>query len=236
MSHIIGRGRYARETYPTAGVAGAVGPPGPPGPPGPAGPPGPPGPPGPSTLGYGLYAARPAPGNIGSRYVSSDGSTEWVDDGTVWRPMINGKPGTQVPLVASFTAYGTGGVTWSDAAGIITANGPFSPQTAGLVVAKNPTVDAKTHVGLAAAGNFTAAGIVVRDSATQLATAVGLGFDRLDRADVVNFTDDGTFNAIIGDLGIGTDYWFRFVDDGVNHVFYTSADGLRWHQIATQAR
>ena len=37
MSRVIGRGRYATETYPQASSAGGVGPPGPPGPPGPAG-------------------------------------------------------------------------------------------------------------------------------------------------------------------------------------------------------
>jgi hypothetical protein len=41
MSHIIGRGRYARETYPSGGVSGVTGITGPSGPSGPTGPTGP---------------------------------------------------------------------------------------------------------------------------------------------------------------------------------------------------
>ena len=60
----------------------------------------------PAIGGYGLYAARPAAGNVGARYVTSDGGIEWVDDGSVWRPLIGGTAGGQVPLVAAFTNYG----------------------------------------------------------------------------------------------------------------------------------
>jgi hypothetical protein len=62
-----------------------------------------------SSLGFGPYSARPAAGHAGARYLASDGLVEFVDDGTAWRPMLRGVPGTEVApgnSIAAFTQVG----------------------------------------------------------------------------------------------------------------------------------
>lgn len=71
---------------------------------------------------YGAFASRPAAGNAGARYVTSDCQTEWIDDGTEWRPLINGRIGKQPPSYATFTQFTAGsitGTTFADECGSI---------------------------------------------------------------------------------------------------------------------
>lgn len=55
----------------------------------------------------GTFAARPAPGSAGQQYFATDGVIgQWVSDGTLWRPMIAGVLGYEVPSLADFNAAG----------------------------------------------------------------------------------------------------------------------------------
>jgi hypothetical protein len=78
----------------------------------------------------GTYAGRPAPAQQGRRYVCTDGSpVEFLDDGTLWRPLIDGTLGvetapansiaalTQVNFQAGTAASGVGGCAIITAAG-----------------------------------------------------------------------------------------------------------------------
>ena len=57
------------------------------------------------------FANRPAAGFQQPNFVATDGQNEWVDDGTAWRPKINGTLGTEVPAVAGFTHVQASGLT-----------------------------------------------------------------------------------------------------------------------------
>lgn len=59
----------------------------------------------------GVYASRPAVGTAGHRYITTDGYTEFVDDGSLWRPMIFGRLGYEPPSVSGWTTYSHGGIS-----------------------------------------------------------------------------------------------------------------------------
>lgn len=69
-------------------------------------------------VGYGLLASRPTPGTAGQRYVASDAMvSDWVDDGTSWRPLISGVMGIEPPLVSAFTGMNVGTTTFTQQPG-----------------------------------------------------------------------------------------------------------------------
>ena len=234
MSHIIGFGRHARETYPEGPRSSGVGPQGPQGASGaqgPAGAQGAQGPQGdPAIGGYGLYSARPAAGNLGARYISSDGGPEWVDDSTVWRPLFDGHPGKQVPLVAALTTFG--GATWIDSTGTIFGSSGNVGATSGIVAAKTGASDTIGHCSVDQLTTNGYGGLVVRDAATQAQIILGIGTNGAIQVSL--WTDDNTFltDVATNQVGIGP-VWIRIVDDGAGLTFYRSNDGVNWQQIDT---
>jgi len=82
---------------------GLQGDPGPQGDPGIQGDPGPPG----ASVGIGAFGARPAAGNAGALYMPTDAPFMAIDDGTAWRPLLDGVLGTEPPAAAVFTGVRT---------------------------------------------------------------------------------------------------------------------------------
>lgn len=63
----------------------------------------------------GTFSSRPAAGTAGRMYFPTDGGLGAVDDGSNWRPLLNGNIlGTQPPAAASFTAFNQGASTLVD--------------------------------------------------------------------------------------------------------------------------
>lgn len=61
---------------------------------------------------YGTFAARPAAGSAGRlAFVTDSPIQTWVDDGSAWRPLINGVIGTAPPAVAGMTWVNQGGAS-----------------------------------------------------------------------------------------------------------------------------
>lgn len=77
------------------------------------------------SVSFGAYASRPAAGNSGHLYVASDAPVGlWVDDGTVWHPMLKGQvPGVQPPAASTWTAVNAGSSTFADENGAIKFQG-----------------------------------------------------------------------------------------------------------------
>lgn len=193
------------------------------------------------SLGYGLYAARPAPGSVGSRYVASDGATEWVDDGAAWKPLIAGRPGTQIPLLATFpTVYGAT-ATFADAQGRIVAT---SPGTAGT------TLNARTapipvgvwsrtlHCTLIQEEDTNESGamIVLTDGTIFRTFGLQLGLGAFSIA-VLDWTTVNGPRALVmsGTAAQQDGVWFRVTDDTVNTSYEVSSDGLSWALVLSEA-
>ncbi len=175
---------------------------------------------------YGLYASRPPPGQLGVRYISSDGGPEWLDDGTAWRPILPGKTGKQVPLVASFAST-FGAATFTDAAGVIIGQLPDGFTASGLVVPKSATTELIVHPSVVACIDGGGGGIVIRDSATQNQMHFAVGGDQLHQLYVTVWTDDNTFSVQASSYYLSSFRWLRFVDDGTDFHFYVG-NGTNW--------
>jgi hypothetical protein len=69
----------------------------------------------------GTFANRPAAGHAGALYIATDSPiAQWVDDGSAWRPLIQGQAlGTQVPAASNWTSFGSG-ATVADNKGTLT--------------------------------------------------------------------------------------------------------------------
>lgn len=195
------------------------------------------------TTGFGVYAARPVSGSLGQRYVTSDGAVEWINDGSVWRPLLAGTVGNQVPPVAAWTTVLGVAVTFGDAQGTALAVGPGSgsDNICGLLVAKTAPVTATMHVRQASSGNSATAGVVVRDSGTGALVIFGSyssGIGDFYNVGVFNFTNPSTFASTVviapNDFARTVGAWLRVVDTGFMQSFQASPDGRNWLTLGTQ--
>lgn len=59
------------------------------------------------------FANRPAAGISGRMFTPTDGYCQFIDDGTNWRPIFEGKIGTAPPSASSFTIINAPGVIYS---------------------------------------------------------------------------------------------------------------------------
>jgi len=193
-----------------------------------------------ASLYYDAYAARPAAGTKGSRFVASDGAVEFVDDGAAWRPLLGGRRGTELPTVATWTtAFGT--IAGTDLAGTVQfiSTGAGAAQLAGLTdplaAATNYEVTACVRVSPKYVGDV---GIILRDSVTGDAYFLGVHGDgysmRWMRASYSGGGGQNLINA--GALPVGPEVWFRVSSDFVaGDSFQLSADGLTWHELVFEA-
>lgn len=201
-------------------------------------------------LDVGLYSARPAAGHKGARYVTTDAGVEWVDDGAVWRPLLDGRIGTQVPLVASFSAFGSGG-TYADASGVLTAvaAGGGSNQLAGLLEntpgaaftltthqrgQANSVLNVTGGLGIVASDGTKYTSLWVYN--TQATVGVAGAACRIA---VVDWNDAVTFSAE-PEVAIAwplAGSWLRIKDDGTTTTLYQiSADGVQWFTLLSRSR
>lgn len=126
---------------------------------------------------YTTYASLPAAGVAGRMASVSDSPiAQWIDDGSTWRPLINGVIGVAPPLVASLTAFNQGGAVFTQLNGAILVtgvnDGAAPGATRGMAVAN---VAATAYAELASAfraigdtttNHFNGAYAILRESAT----------------------------------------------------------------------
>lgn len=189
---------------------------------------------------YGTFASRPAAGLSGSRMACSDGSTQFVDDGSIWRPYINGKAGLTPPLVAAWdTAFGT--ITPTDSAGSVVFESPgggaqvLSGVTMNLAAATDYTVTCYIRGEFEAANGDT--GLVIRDSVSGDCQFFGIHGDgysgRWMRATYVGGGQNATN---FGAVPFGEGVWFRIVSVfAVGDSYQLSADGETWIEVVNVA-
>lgn len=68
------------------------------------------------------HANRPAAGMAGRRFYPTDGTSEFIDTGSEWRPNLNGTLGKQPPAASNWTvvaASGVSGTSFADQAGAL---------------------------------------------------------------------------------------------------------------------
>jgi len=185
------------------------------------------------------YAARPAAGTDGDLFIPTDGYHLFRDNGGAWTPWglifpmsappttgwswVNQSTATvdESRTVFHMNASTTGG---SNQWRLRVRSAPSTPWTLTTYV-ENP------H------WNGMHAGLLVRDSSSGRFTILG----RLTREymTIRRYTAPATFSAAVftNTVPYGQHpWWWRLVDDGVNHTYYYSADGQHFVQIYQEAR
>lgn len=126
-----------------------------------------------SSIGYGLYASRPAAGTAGKMYIPSDGWVPFVDDGANWRPYLNGRVGMQPPAAAGWTIVNAAGGTLADDHGTLLYTAPSlnnnTSSNAATACRSLPATPFTLTVGFKYNGaplNVTGVGLAYRDSGT----------------------------------------------------------------------
>ena len=201
----------------------------------------------------GTFANRPAAGNAGALYIATDSPiAQWVDDGSAWRPLIQGQAlGTQVPAASAFTAFNAGTFTFSDASGTIrfectTGTGASNVRGAALSLSSSTAYVeaciADTSPGYNAS-TVSSTGVMLRESSS--GKAVGI-FTRVQQAaaaipacaylEVVTINNNGgsAFSAEIS-LPINAPKFFRVKRSGSDIVVEVSPDRLAWKTSRTFA-
>lgn len=229
------------ETGPTgatgaAGSTGATGATGPQGEPGAGGGGG---------TGYGTFASKPSAGTAGALYTPSDGMSQWVDDGTVWRPIVQGIVGNAPPAAASWTKqdYNSAVGTLVDAGGgVVLRNTAHDANDRPTVAYKAvPSAPYTVTAYLEATynyDNYTHYGMVLRDGTgamVYMAIAAESGYWTKIYLTNTSGVITGTYASV---TLVSPFKWFRIQDDNTNRIFFMSETGVAgsWVEIFRHAR
>jgi hypothetical protein len=188
----------------------------------------------------GAYASRPAAGNAGAVYYSTDSVIVSVDNGTVWKEYFQGRLLTP-PVLGDFTSVNLGTattdttkggvyfrdqVTSTDNMRIYKKSAPATPYvvTACFIINWPPV-------------SFHSAGLVFRQSSDGKLAVLGF-----DVANIVSakWTSVTSFSSSYTSIGSSTTpanrpyFWFRIADNGTNRTVSISNDGVHfydWHTV-----
>ena len=208
------------------------------------------------------FANRPSAGTSGRIFLPSDGAVQFVDDGSEWKPYINGRLGKQPPLVSGFTQIlGNGkATTFTDQAGTILAT--WSNTSGGedlRILKKSAPTPGATGYRL----TIHARPLLPIDNSSG-SWLFGLGFRQSSDGSVETFQWAGSPNSanrfpirhrytanntgasptfsfsaqVVGNNGDHwANAWLRLERDTAtgDRRYYTSQDGLNWRQITNMA-
>jgi hypothetical protein len=207
----------------------------------------------------GTYAARPAPGTKNRIYVSTDsGILLFFDDGTAWRPLIDGITGTETAPSGSTAAY-----TFTNTS----SNGQFF-QTAGVATLRSLGGGGSDAINMADAprsagqsivaalrgymlptqdGAFCSFGIHLRNPTTGAIILLAVTLSTLTSPNYGGnllqgeiYTNATTFSSRYFNLrsfGYGTlgTIWMRMIESGGNYTFGFSLDGRNFESAGGPA-
>lgn len=205
-----------------------------------------------NTVLSGTYASRPAAGTLGRVYLPTDGFSLYEDNGTTWQAFGPIFPMTTPPLSSTFLSVNS--PTLADNAGgiYISQTNPGGTQTTrGIEEAISGNYTATIFVipnfNIAASGATSitnAASLFIRDSVGGTGTLFDWvlndgdgvlfvvshwnGFNTNTHTDV--FISNST--PALGTTGL----YMRIQDDGTNHKFSYSRDGVNFYQVFSEPR
>lgn len=207
---------------------------------------------------FGTYAARPAPGTAGRRYVCSNpGIVEFLDDGTAWRPLIYGTIGTEaapgnviggvdlnISGLSGAANVGVAGVACLELPNVNGGTANLRGRLYARAAGKSITAFLKASQRATENNSFTM-GLFFRKSSTAAITAMNLTSRGAasgpvsTEIEIETWTDPNTFGSLVADNAIGAvasdGLWLRMRDDGTNVNCETSADGVNWVPAVTTA-
>lgn len=180
----------------------------------------------------GLYSARPSPGVSGRLYTCTDGATQYIEDGSTWFAVVDGRPSPQTPALAGWQQFGAITAVYFDSAGCIYGTDGIAglDSLSGITLAKPATCVATAHVRYASLNDdYTAFGICLYDGTkvqtywiSTLSGEINFDVDYWDN--VTTFNQNPTHSGAPIHEGV----WLRLEDDGTTTTFSVSPDGINW--------
>lgn len=213
------------------------------------------------TVQVGAFASRPAAGNAGRIYRTTDGNIMFVDTGSSWSPFGPVVPLTTPPAASNFTLIQTGGngTIVDDAGGLFFS--ALSRNTGGedsiFAAQNNPGGTGAAYTltvgfihtpgGKAGAGGFFSFhldGIGLYNSGTtqirnMTVYTTSAGDFRFQLAGKTGLTVNGSTSFDVGaySLASGPMLWMRVQDDGTtNRTWSISSDGRHFKPVTVEAR
>ncbi len=196
-----------------------------------------------SSTSSGAYASRPSAASSGLLYFANDAPFVSRDTGAAWEHWVPGHAILTQPLtVASWTGLNVGTQTQADSVGgiLLTQASAAGQSIQGLeLTASAPWVATCYLTNLSKGGNYSVAGMFVRDSSGGRLSIIGAtSASNIYNVNVDRYTNVTTYSAANGSYGgqaLQT-WWFRIEDDNTNHKFYWSPNGVHWVLITSESR
>jgi hypothetical protein len=184
--------------------------------------------------GVGTFGDRPAAGNAGRIYTTTDGPVQFIDDGTNWLPVIDGKTGAA-------QLYTSGDYSWTNQASSVAADigGTVRLATSGggggvCVLRRN----------IANQQNYTLTACLEMQASLEADARVGLALVEAGgspkiitygpRQSTLSLDLDTWASAVavpsaVGSLTVpGRRFWLRIVGNSLNRIYYFSYDGVNF--------
>ncbi len=191
---------------------------------------------------YDTYANIPAAGTAGALFIPSDGHTMWVDDGTVWRPIVDGVVGAKPTAYASATWVNQGTATGADSAGALTmkTTAAGSDVVRALVWSIGGSTFTKTFALRIMPSGLTnwSAGPLLRESGTGELVLFGTHNNgtqmRITKWNSpTSFSADTFASTAFHATWAGGTIWFQIQQDATNRYYRISKDGRNFVQITS---
>ena len=194
----------------------------------------------------GTYAARPSAAALldGTRYLSTDGLSEFIAVGGVWRPMVAGRLGVEPLPVASWQLNApASGASAIDQAGVATLLGTADGGAVLLSALTRPFDPTKTYiVGVRRhlyAVKEQGSGLVFRDSAGHYvlcaftAQETAVSSNEREWWDSIAAGRTGTNPTLVTANAIRDLNWYRVRTIGGVYRVDCSGDAVNWYNVPT---
>ena len=192
---------------------------------------------------YGAGASRPAAGTAGRMYVPSDGIMSSIDTGSAWVGLNpGGSPFTIPPIsssgwtqknssVATITDFPGGGISVAFQYGSA-SNTPVWSLYRTLANGTSYSVIAAMQVLPANYSSNGRFGVVISDATKALMFALDQAGQKIVVESYTVFSGSTTVANVYnrGILYIPATLWFKVTNDGTHRTYYSSIDGIAWHQ------
>jgi hypothetical protein len=195
-----------------------------------------------SSVGYGAFASKSAAGTAGNLYIPTDGYGMWVDDGTNWRPFVDGKYVGRNPNDWTWSWANQGGASVSTSFGGIYLTAPAGAGTNHRMYVKSTpstpyTITAALQGEIFGGIANNGFGMVLRESGSgKLITIIFQGEGSGQILYVAKWTNATTFSAAY----LGGSNWymqpprfFRIADNGTNRSYSVSYNGQQFYTLVS---
>src|SRR5579884_4223997 len=191
-----------------------------------------------------VYANLPAAGHPGRRFYRTDGHLTWVDDGTNWRPLIDGcVVGTQPSAAANWTAVNSGGtLALSDSNGSLLYTGVndgsiLTMRGFSQAIGSYTLIEAAIAYEMAPTNSgFTNIGVGMRNSSTadvyefHFTLNHSSSITSLESSNWTGNTSRGTQVTVAAPFPANSPYFLRVRSDGTYVYAEWSRTRVTWQQ------